>query len=93
MSDEEQLPDWAARKSDGDYMVPMTQLCTKDGRRIGNAVVLLVDHGYAHGSLATIQTDAGTEFRMVRSELEELFHPPLYVMNRTPAQDRKYDLD
>lgn len=84
---QEPLPDWADRLSDGDVMVPMTQLCTKDGRRTGNAIVLHteISHGY---EVAVIQTDAGHVFKMTRAEILEAFHLPTLILKTTVAEDR-----
>lgn len=90
MDIEEPLPEWAASRSDGDYMVPMTQLCTRDGRRMGNAVVLRIEPS-AHvlaTSLAVVQTDAGNNMKMTRGELEEAFHPPIFILKSALAHER-----
>lgn len=39
MNTEEYLPEWAIKKSDGTLEEGL-QLCTKDGRRVGNAVII-----------------------------------------------------
>lgn len=74
----EPLPEWAERRIgpglDG-YAYERAQLCTRDGRRIGNAVVIR-----AFGGNYTVLTDMGTEMTLRRHELCELFHPPKYVM-------------
>jgi hypothetical protein len=55
------------------------QLRTKDGRRLGNAVIA----SYRLGELSPweVVTDAGTTLRLNEAELDELFWPPSWVMN------------
>lgn len=72
---EEPLPEWAAKRSDGTYMEVGAQLCTRDGRKIGNAVVIDVQEPYAE-----IVTDVGTIITFTREELQEFFHEPEWKM-------------
>lgn len=74
----EYLPEWASAVSDGDYMIPLTQLCTRDGRRMGNAVVVSVT------TVAQIVTDMGTHLQLTEGELQELFHTPTFIMSGHP---------
>ena len=73
------LPDWAISASDGSYGIG-AQLCTKDGRRIGNAVIFnrlpALSGGYWE-----IVTDIGTVLKLETEELDEYFHKPRYVMH------------
>lgn len=79
------LPEWAERTSRPDEYIHGTQLCTKDGRVVGNAVV--VDTKLSDWDrkvmIHYVVTDAGTEMRLTIGELKNLFHPPIYVMKRT----------
>lgn len=80
------LPDWAERKSDGNYMEVGAQLCTRDGRRIGNAKVVEIDNfGWAldhvnPGPLATVVSDMGNRVEFNEAALESYFYPPEYIM-------------
>lgn len=82
---DEMLPEWASKKSDGDYMRVGTQLCTRDGKKVGNAVVISIGNmGNGKGGIrvATILTDAGNKLRLIKSELEQLFYVPNYIMKK-----------
>ena len=73
------LPPWAIRASDGDYLEIGAQLCTKDGRRCGNAYV---EGSYLKGGWEYVKvvTDMGTVIYLTLGELQEMFHPPVYLM-------------
>lgn len=73
------IPEFAERKSTGNYLVPMTQLCTRDGRRTGNAVVVSVT-----GRTACVMTDMGNSMILTKGELKELFHAPEYILQDHP---------
>jgi len=74
----EPMPDWAT----GEAASPMqvgAQLRTRDGRRIGNAVT--VGTRDIHGkTFAAVVTDAGTWLNLTELELDQLFHPPQWLM-------------
>ena len=70
-----ELPPWAVRKATGDYFEIGARLPTRDGRRIGNAVVLSVD-----GESASIITDKYTRFRFNRVEIQQYFHEPDWIV-------------
>jgi hypothetical protein len=75
------LPWWASGKSDGSFDVVGTQLATRDGRAIGNAVVLDVK-AFDEGEVQiTIITDAGTTSTFMKEEMEFIFHKPEFIMN------------
>jgi hypothetical protein len=71
------LPDWATGTTTS-WCVG-AQLRTKDGRRLGNAVIA----SYRLGKLSPweVVTDAGTTLRLDEAELDELFWPPSWVMD------------
>ena len=69
------LPTWAERKSDGNYLEINAQLCTRDGRVIGNAKVTEVD-----GVNAEVETDKGVKVKLCYNELQELFYRHEYIM-------------
>lgn len=83
-ADDFPLPEWAVGRSGGNYLEVGAQLATRDGRRCGNAYVDAV-----HGSEASVVTDMGTALRVNLSELEELFHPPSYIMDLNEARARR----
>jgi hypothetical protein len=77
------LPFWAESSLDGEW-VQYAQLSTKDGRRMGNSIILAVDTvmwGEASVELFTIITDFGNVLRLTESELEDQFHPPKWKMH------------
>lgn len=86
------MPLWAVKRSMGNYKEPGATLATRDGRNLGNAVVLewreeLPCRGSgclrAH---AKVMTDIGTILYMNEEELRELFFPPQYVANPLEAE-------
>ena len=81
------LPPWAVRKSNGTYMELYAQLPTRDGRKIGNAVIVAIESS-AFAIIATVKTDIGNSVRMVEKELEEYFHPPKYIMDITYGRSK-----
>ena len=86
------LPEWAHKKSDGSYLEIGAQLATRDGRRVGNAYVdELVQHD-SLGQLAVVVTDIGNTCRMTLDELMEAFYRPEYVMRRAEARARRMTL-
>ncbi|MDP3579108.1 hypothetical protein [Methyloversatilis sp.] len=74
-------PPWATGVARG-YLEVGAQLCTRDGRRIGNAVVLQV-MSTCKGTSAQIWTDACNDLVLNEAELAELFHEPEWL--RDPA--------
>lgn len=80
------LPEWAVRRSDGNFMEVGAQLATRDGRRLGNAYVDEI----RGPQLATVVTDMGSRLTLTLRELEELFHPPSYVMHLDEARASRW---
>ncbi|ABM96890.1 hypothetical protein [Methylibium petroleiphilum] len=73
------LPPWATGRAKG-WTDIGAQLRTKDGRRIGNAV--LVGSEQQQGlTFYQVLTDVGTLVHFTERELEEMFHQPDYTMN------------
>ncbi len=72
-----QLPPWAGRAATGAYLEVGAILPTRDGRKIGNAVVIAAWHG--DGSKGRILTDAGSVLLLSLGELREFFHEPIFV--------------
>lgn len=77
---EEWVPGWATGTTDG-KLVLGAQLSTKDGRRVGNAHIILVGPSRWEPDVTvyTVLTDAGNEMILLSSEIAEMFHPPRYV--------------
>lgn len=77
------MPPWAIGVYKG-VLVPGLQLSTRDGRRMGNAVVI---ETHEHCSLfkswevSTVITDIGNKLELTTNELWELFHEPKWVMD------------
>ena len=72
-------PMWAIGTAD-DYQAIGAQLCTRDGRKVGNAVV--VGNTEMFGTkVSNIRTDVGTEMHLNLLELQELFHKPMFLMH------------
>lgn len=70
------IPDWAVDRNFAYELVPGAQLCTRDGRRTGNAHIVRVretpdDAHYTH--LYDCLTDAGSKFTFSEQELETAF--------------------
>ena len=70
------LPDWAIDRTDK-YCVG-AQLSTRDGRRVGNAVI--THNHFPSPSPWEVVTDAGSSMRLNEAELHELYWPPQYIM-------------
>ena len=83
------IPEWAEKRSNGEYMEIGAQLATRDGRRTGNAYVDDIEQHDALGQLAIVVTDMGNSFRMTIEELAEAFYPPAYVMRLVEVRERR----
>lgn len=80
-------PEWATDYANGEY-VKYAQLCTRDGRRIGNGVIFKIEEDEKHKyAKYTIITDIGTRCVFTHSELDELFYPPQYIMADWAARE------
>ncbi len=80
----EHLPGWAeshiSPHLDG-YAKLRAQLCTRDGRRMGNAVIAEIALRGNNGMpLYTVVTDMGNTIKMSHAEMVDAFYPPQYVM-------------
>lgn len=70
------IPDWAVDHNFGYALVPGAQLCTRDGRRIGNAHIINTDiiaAGHVALPVFSCLTDAGSKFTFNEVELLEAF--------------------
>jgi len=83
---EEPLPEWATRKATGELEVGL-QLCTKDGRRMGNGVIIDAYTVTRYTPLEEtyeiwkIMTDMGNVVNMMKEEVDEAFYLGDYVMD------------
>lgn len=72
------LPEWAVARNWGYELVPGAQLCTKDGRRTGNAHILRVREAPEHPNYTHLYdciTDAGSYIgSFSETEVLEQFH-------------------
>lgn len=83
------LPSWAIGKTNG-TLQPGAQLCTRDGRRCGNAVITGPISEYGHWP---VLTDAGTMMNLLPAEIAELFWPPQWLMLLTTAPGYRHLLE
>lgn len=79
------LPEWAVARNFGYELVAGTQLCTKDGRRMGNSWIVEVgqlvvseeanrDNPYGEFQVYHCLSDVGSKFTMREAELLGYFH-------------------
>lgn len=76
------LPDWAESYSPDGILCPGRQLCTKDGRRLGNAFITRELESIPTIVLVTVWevvTDAGNVLKMTAQEIRELFYVGDYI--------------
>lgn len=88
MTEAEPLPHWAESQIEwgvNGYLCERAQLCTRDGRKIGNAVIVKIEP--LTEWVFTVITDAGNTLILNIEELQELFHPPKFIMHRAPSCD------
>lgn len=86
---EEPLPEWAIRKSLGDYMEEGAQLRTRDGRRCGNAYIDSIEQHASLGQIAIVVTDMGSVMRMTFNEVADYFYRPEYIMDVVEARKHR----
>lgn len=90
------LPEWAERQVAPDWLAYLqlhAQLCTRDGRKMGNAVVVEVKILYGRlltpaGYRITVLTDMGREIVLNRNEVMELFYPPRFIVKKEAVGKR-----
>lgn len=78
----EMLPDWAESYSPNGILCVGRQLCTKDGRRLGNAFITRELESIPTIVLVTVWevvTDAGNVLKMTAQEIRELFYVGDYI--------------
>ena len=80
----EVLPDWAERYDPSGTLELHRQLCTKDGRRLGNAFITKIGMTMSIADFKpepcyTVLTDAGSKVRMIESEIRDAFYIGEYI--------------
>jgi len=92
---EDFVPHWADKKLNGELEV-YAQLSSRDGRKLGNAIIYRVFEEAVLPSflkdqapLYEIVTDFGHMLRLNTSEIEEAYHPPEYRMKKLHAKLRR----
>lgn len=86
------LPHWAIRIAQPGILEVGAQLCTRDGRRMGNAHII----GFKEDALDTgrpyyhVMTDAGTRMVMNSTEINDSFWPPRWISDVKEVL-RKFD--
>lgn len=80
----EVLPDWAERYDPSGTLELHRQLCTKDGRRLGNAFIIYIGTTMSIADFKpepcyTVLTDAGSKVRMIESEIRHAFYIGEYI--------------
>lgn len=83
------LPEFAHQRATPGVIEPMLQLCTRDGRRTGNATVAFITVNTAVPNPALqaffhVYTDADNEMILNIEELNELFTFGPYVLKEFP---------
>lgn len=76
------LPDWAESYSPDGILCPGRQLCTKDGRRLGNGFITRELEPIPTLVLLAVWevvTDAGNVLKMTSEEIRELFYVGDYI--------------
>lgn len=79
------LPEWAERKAVGTELCIGRQLATRDGRKLGNAVITgFESKTYANDParyvLYHVRTDAGNVCKMSEAEVNECYYLGDYIM-------------
>ena len=78
--DEVYLPEWATGINEKRELRIGTQLCTRDGRRMGNARItdVTIKYGYV---VYVCETDRGNILNLIESEITSLFHIGEWFVN------------
>ena len=87
----ELLPEHALCEAPKDRVSIMQQLCTKDGRRMGNGCVKDIFIKWyktdpAPVTIIQVITDAGNEINMTLGEISECFSLGEYILKVTPPE-------
>lgn len=71
----ELLPPWAIGVASGNYTLPGALLPTRDGRSMGNAIMVKEKR---HGTFFVV-TDSGNYLLVTLEEMKQLFYPPKWL--------------
>lgn len=82
------LPEWATAHNLSREPVLYAQLCTRDGERMGNAVIANVPDEMSH--VYYVITDMGSPMRLSPDELAACFTIGPYIMDKRAVDKRKY---
>lgn len=74
-------PPYAIGEAHGDFFNVGALLATRDGRRLGNGIVVAIDEEPAVGQVVKILTDFGNRLTLTESEAQESFYNPLWITN------------
>ena len=78
-------PEWIKGRVESGRIVLGAQLPTKDGRRIGNAVVYalsgMIDLNGEEHHVYEIITDAGSSVKMIEKEIADAFYPSEWIID------------
>lgn len=82
------MPSWASRRVNPDMLETMTHLSTRDGRKIGNAVIFDITFNRAiEETFFHVITDACNILSLTYYELGEYFHAPEFIAVDFPNND------
>lgn len=83
-------PVWAKERAKS-YLQIGVALCTRDGTKIGNGVLLdlfIQEHSGKEYPMAVIRSDIGNLLKIFQWDLPRLFHPPMWVLADAQFQKR-----
>ena len=88
----EQLPHWAIGFNTGNDVMVGAQLCTKDGRKCGNAFIYSeATQAIEETAIYSVITDIGGYLTLTASEIIELFYISEYLMDTEEAKKRRQE--
>ena len=86
------LPEWAEKyvhdSMANERGLVGAQLCTKDGRRMGNAFINSIKQLDKIGKVFEVLTEAGNRKWFTERELQEFYHPVKYIVKLDEALKR-----
>lgn len=74
------MPEWASGLNKKQELDLKTQLCTKDGRKTGNARIVMVTRQKGEKPTYTAITDRGNLMNLSEEEIHELFWIGPYIL-------------
>lgn len=74
------LPDWAVAVNEHHELLLHAQLCTRDGRRVGNGYIHNIEDHYKYGDkVYTVVTDKGNTLLLMEDEVHEMYWVGDYI--------------